>query len=232
MHKILFLLFCFSSYAVIGQDTTYLNNNKQKVAKHEASYYKISSTNTNQSPYSESTYHINGNLWYETIYQSSKKKKRIKHSVWYDSGRLHIIRNYQNGKQDGEFISLWENGKKKRKDYYRKGKWISGTCWDEKGEEVPYYEFEQHPQFPGGSKAFNAYIINNLNTGQRLGARAVVEFFINADGEVTEPKLIQKTSDLRLDKYIINTIVNMPKWEPARQDGQRVGVWRSVAINM
>jgi hypothetical protein len=232
MYKVLLLLFCFSSITVLGQDTIYLNKNKKKVSKNEASYYKISATDTIEATYSESTYHINGNLWYETIYQTDKKKKRIKHSVWYDSGMPHIVRNYKNGKQDGEFISLWEKGGLKRKDIYKKGKWISGTCWNEKGEEVTYYEFEQNPQFPGGSKAFNAYLKNSLNIGKRLDMRAVVEFFINSKGVVTEPKLIQRTNDLRLDQYIINTIVNMPNWEPARQDGNSVGVWRSVAISL
>ncbi|MDX1284037.1 MAG: hypothetical protein R3182_03450 [Draconibacterium sp.] len=230
MHKILLLLICFCGFTVAGQDTIYLNSKKQKVKKSEASFYKIQSSNS--TSYNESTYLINGILKIETIYQTDKKKKRIKHSVWYDSGRPHIVRNYKNGKQDGEFISLWEKGGLKRKDIYKKGKWISGTCWNEKGEEVPYYEFEQHPQFPGGSKAFNTYLKNTLNIGKQLNTRAVVEFFINSKGVVTDPKLIQRTNDLRLDQYIINTIFNMPNWEPARQDGNSVGVWRSVAINL
>ena len=231
MIKIILILICSSiSFPIFGQDTIYLNNKKQRVSKIEAEYFKIKNTQIKKAPYYDFTYLINGELKFETIYENNKTEKLIKHSAWYDSGKPYLEINYSNGEKDGEFLTYWENGKIRRKDFYKKGKLVNGNCWNENGDKITYFEYEKQPEFPGGSKAFTNYLKNNISNENISNSEVVIKFFINYNGEISDAQIIKKSNNLKLDTSIVIAIMNMPKWKPAEQDGKTVGIWITLPL--
>lgn len=229
-NKIVILLWFIVSSTMYGQDTIYLNIKKQEVLKTDAVYYKIHKPTSKQSPFYYRIYLLSGKLKFETVYKNSKKQQKIKHSAWYDSGELYLEINYKKDKVDGEFLAFYENGSLKRKDLYKKGKLLEGNCWGQDGNPIPYFKYEQQPKFQGGWKEFISYLKNNISNPYNLSTKIVVKFFIDCKGEVTDIQLIQESNDINLNSSVIAAIMNMPNWEPAKEDGKTVGVWRTLPL--
>jgi antitoxin component YwqK of YwqJK toxin-antitoxin module len=228
--KIIILLCFVISSTIYGQDTIYLNNKKQEVLEINANYYKIHKSGSKEEPYFDQTYLLNGQLKFETVYKNSKKQEKVKHSVWYDSGQLYLEINYRKNKIDGEFLAFYKNGSKKRQDFYKKGKMLEGNCWDQEGNILSFFKYEEQPEFPGGSKEFVHYLKNNISNTNNTSTKIVVKFFIDCKGKVVDLQLIKKSNDLKLDSSVVVTIMNMPNWKPAKQDGKTVGVWRTLPL--
>ena len=72
------------------------------------------------------------------------------------------------------------------------------------------------------------YISKNIKYpvgAQKAGTqgRVIVEVIIDANGNVTNPKVSQGVDPL-LDAEAIRVTANMPKWQPGTQRGQAVNV--------
>lgn len=231
MKKIVIIpICCLFSFFVFSQDTIYMNKQRKQVSKDNARYYEIEPSKNDEKPYYDIIYLLDGTPKFETIYNSSKKKRVIKRSAWYDNGTLQLEFNYKNGKRDGKSVTYWKKGTLKREDIYSKGKFIRGKCWDEQGTIIPYYDFEIHPEFPGGKSAFNQYLEATIDSNNISNTTVHVKFFINPNGKVSGVELIKKSNSLELNESVLNAIKNMPKWKPAKQDGNEIGVWRTLPL--
>lgn len=99
----------------------------------------------------------------------------------------------------------------------------------EEGDEGEIFEVvEQQPAFPGGMEKLMQWLSKNLKypaSAQENGTqgRVVVQFVVNKDGSIVEPKVI-KSVDPALDKEAIRVVSSMPKWEPGKQRGKSVRV--------
>lgn len=104
-----------------------------------------------------------------------------------------------------------------------------GTRQESPVEEGQVFEVvEQMPSFPGGPEGLMRYISKNIKYpvgAQKAGTqgRVVVEVIIDANGNVTNPKVSQGVDPL-LDAEAIRVTANMPKWQPGTQRGQAVNV--------
>jgi TonB family protein len=82
---------------------------------------------------------------------------------------------------------------------------------------VPANEVE----YPGGSKEISNYIIKNVfnkipEKRDKMKIRqARARFTINESGQVINVKIIESSSDQKLDKLFLDAINKMPKWKPA-----------------
>ena len=93
-------------------------------------------------------------------------------------------------------------------------------------------------EYFGGRKEMDKYINENVINKISLNStnenfQGKVSFSVNEKGETIDAKIITKSGDSEIDKLLIETINNMPKWKPAqnsngikvRQDFEfRVGV--------
>jgi hypothetical protein len=226
---VLFSIVLFGLYAY-SQDTLYLSDKYKKVDKTAAAFYKIMETDpADKKLHIENIYYLNGITKSKRIYRKyySKKRQLVKSDVFYESGAHHLKSTYYKGKKDGKFISYHENGNLKRKDIYKKGKFIRGTCWDENNKEVPYYEFEIRPEFPGGTEALATYIKKNINTtiipAQSKGLTIKASFVVATDGGIENILLKGDTDDIT-NNEVIRVMQNMPKWKPGQQEGKLVRV--------
>ena len=104
-----------------------------------------------------------------------------------------------------------------------------GTRKESPVEEGQVFEVvEQMPSFPGGTEGLMRYLSKNIKYpvgAQKAGTqgRVVVEVIIDANGNVTNPKVSQGVDPL-LDAEAIRVTANMPKWQPGTQRGQAVNV--------
>ena len=101
---------------------------------------------------------------------------------------------------------------------------------------TPLYEVvEQMPEFPGGGMAAALeYIQKNMQypeSAKKNGTqgRVMVQFVIDKEGNVTEPKVIRSV-DKELDAEAIRLLKSMPKWKPGMQKGEVVAVKYTMPV--
>lgn len=90
--------------------------------------------------------------------------------------------------------------------------------------------------FPGGNWQMQQFISRNTNYPKSLEDAKVkgsvtVSFTIDTDGAVVNPE-ISKSSDVHImDKEALRTIMIMPDWTPAEQDGKPVQARHTANVN-
>lgn len=99
---------------------------------------------------------------------------------------------------------------------------------EETDEEEIVDVAQVQPEFPGGTAKLMEWLAKNLRypaAAQELcvQGRVIVQFVVNRDGGIVEPKVI-KSIDPLLDKEAIRVVSSMPKWSPGRQGGRTVRV--------
>lgn len=80
------------------------------------------------------------------------------------------------------------------------------------------------PEFPGGMAAFTKWLTDNLHyppsaRKQKVEGRVVVSFVVNADGTITNHKVVTPADD-RLDSEALRVIGLMPPWTPGKDRGE------------
>ncbi|GHV14358.1 hypothetical protein FACS1894179_01690 [Bacteroidia bacterium] len=98
----------------------------------------------------------------------------------------------------------------------------------------PQDQVDQLPSFPGGIDEMNKFIRDNLRypvTAQEAGTqgRILVSFIVKSTGEISNISVIEK-ADPALDKEAVRVIKSMPKWIPAKLNGNNVDASYAIPI--
>lgn len=106
---------------------------------------------------------------------------------------------------------------------------------DDYYEEAPFLVLDKMPEFPGGENALKQYLQNNVKypaacRETNIQGRVLVEFIVDKDGSILEPKVVNRTNPL-LDIEALRVISNMPKWKPGEIRAKPVRVRYRVPIN-
>ena len=93
---------------------------------------------------------------------------------------------------------------------------------------------EQMPEFVGGQAELMKFLAENVHypeAAYKLGkqGRVIVTFIVEADGSVSNAKIVKKVSD-ELDAEALRVIGTMPKWKPGMQNGKAVRVKYTIPI--
>ena len=93
---------------------------------------------------------------------------------------------------------------------------------------------EQMPAYPGGMAALMEYFKENMRypasaKERGLQGRVTVQFVVDKDGSVKEPKVIRSVAQ-ELDEEALRLVKSMSKWEPGRQNGEPVAVKFAVPV--
>lgn len=81
---------------------------------------------------------------------------------------------------------------------------------------------EYQPQFPGGIKACEQFIKENLrypDTGSDVQGRVIVSFMVERDGSLSDIKVVRGL-DPAFDEEALRVVKMMPKWSPGVTDGK------------
>ena len=100
--------------------------------------------------------------------------------------------------------------------------------------EKVYNTCQVMPQFPGGEKALMEFIATNLKYPQQavkddMQGMVLVDFVINTEGKVTDPKIVRSLSP-ECDAEVIRVVGIMPAWTPGQQDGKTVNVKYTLPV--
>ncbi len=83
-------------------------------------------------------------------------------------------------------------------------------------------------EYNGGQKEMNKYlnekVINKISKNSNIETfQGKVSFSVNESGETIDAKITTTSGDSEIDKLLIDTINNMPKWKPAQNsNGKKV----------
>jgi TonB family protein len=101
----------------------------------------------------------------------------------------------------------------------------------------------QRPQakFVGGNQAMQQFIRSNTNypenlKSQKINGRATISFTIDTDGAIINPvvsnhAIVNDVEVYILDQEALRTVMIMPDWIPAEQDGKPVQAQHSATVN-
>ena len=91
--------------------------------------------------------------------------------------------------------------------------------------------------FKGGQKAMAAYIKKNLlypqvATKNHTEGKCFLKFVVSKDGTITHVAVVQGVANCpECDQEAIRVLKNMPKWKPAKENGQKVSSYFTIPIN-
>lgn len=144
--------------------------------------------------------------------------------------------NIKTEKKDGAFKSYYKSGKIKRLEEYKNGKRIKKFCYDELGNEIPFYEFEEKPKFPGGQDALSDFLRKNIHYRNPSSDpyhkyRVIVHFEIGIDGSISDLE-IYKSANPYIDNLVLEALAKLPKWKPGKYDGELVPVKYSLPVSL
>lgn len=101
----------------------------------------------------------------------------------------------------------------------------------------------QGPQatFPGGNMEMQQFIRSNTNypenlKNQKISGRATVSFTVDTDGSIINPTITTHAMRDNVEIYILDqealrTVMVMPDWIPAEENGQPVQAQHSVSVS-
>ena len=99
-----------------------------------------------------------------------------------------------------------------------------------------YGEPDDLPEFPGGPMALLEYMRTHIQyptdaREQNIQGRVVVQFVVNKDGSISDPK-VTKSVYPSLDEEAIRFVKTMPAWKPGSHEGNPVRVLYTLPINL
>lgn len=108
------------------------------------------------------------------------------------------------------------------------GQETPGNAEIETNTTVPIYLVDQAPEFPGGNEEMYKYLKKHLSYPQlakeiRASGTVVVQFMVNATGEIENVTVVRTPSPL-FNSISTETIKKMPKWKPGIYKGKPVPV--------
>jgi periplasmic protein TonB len=153
-------------------------------------------------------------------------KKTVKDGIyreWYLTGEQKKTCFYVEDKLDSTFTLLYPNGKIKRKEQWKSGEMQTGECFDVAGKKIPFFAYEQMPQFVNGEKALFEYLGKNItypkkSRKQGIEGTVLIKFVVAANGAITDV-VVKKSVDEYTDREAVRVVKAMPKWKPGLMDG-------------
>jgi periplasmic protein TonB len=99
------------------------------------------------------------------------------------------------------------------------------------------YEYDQAPEFPGGTNEMYRFISVNVRYPQLEKEKGVqgkvfVKFVVEADGSITNVSILKEVPNgPGLSKESMRVVSMMPKWKPGMKNGKAVRTEMVVPIN-
>ncbi len=126
-----------------------------------------------------------------------------------------------------KLMPKWESGKRKNKSIrFKMNMPISFSLTNDKGQDSIYSECEESPEFKGGDDSLNNFLGRNIKyprIAKENGdqGKVIAAFVIEKDGSISNIKIIKSVSK-ECDEEVIRLIKLLPKWKPAKQNGEFV----------
>ncbi len=144
---------------------------------------------------------------------------------------------YKNGKKDGTKIVNYIDGLIERKEIFKEDNFVSGKCYNRKGEEIPYFTepFSYVERMPSTGYDLKHYLFKNVKYPQSakvagIEGRVMVVFVVKDDGTILNA-YVAKSLEPACDAEAVRVVMNMPAWQPGSKDGKNVNVYFTLPID-
>ncbi len=93
-------------------------------------------------------------------------------------------------------------------------------------------QVSQMPQFNGDVASWLNSHLRYPDAAREAGTegRVVVEFVVNEDGSISQPKAVRSSGSAALDNEALRVVKSMPNWTPGKQQGTPVKVYFNLPI--
>lgn len=91
-------------------------------------------------------------------------------------------------------------------------------------QERIFSDPEMQASFPGGPAALRRYLEENLqwpDVESCVQGRVTVSFMVERDGTISDVKVV-RSLDPAFDEEALRLVKNMPRWNPASLNGERI----------
>lgn len=151
-------------------------------------------------------------------------------SSWFDNGQLGAQQPYYQGQRTGTLALYYESGTLKRTTEYVAGNEMLGRCFNEAGQPVAYFPYEQLPLYPGGPAQLTREITRALRLPRHLSPVLFFEprlvdiaFQVAEDGSIQAPHVARSSLLPELDQAVLAACAKLTRrFTPARRDGRLV----------
>ena len=202
--------------------TKYYDNHWREVPADKAVYYAtfIKDGNLYQcTTYWKDNNAVRGTATYPDTTLSSPdgtlvtydRKGRLEDSIFYAEGAVDFSYHYYPNGQVAVHYHL----------PYGKKEGVT-EAFDESGKKIKDITISKEAEFKGGEDAWQAYLKKSTDkdlAGKRDKNGVVpgveVEFTIDEEGQVTDPKITRSSGFKNVDKDALRVISDSPKWNPA-----------------
>lgn len=217
------------------QDTVYYDQDRTPTDRNTAYYYEVSHYDDSiPERYVVDSFYADGSRKGIYLYSDKSMEEIELTKEWYLNGQLKQQRAFYGDKLNDTLLTFWENGKPKRVDIYKNGKFIKGKCYDMTGKEIPHFDYEIMPSYPGGDKKLFTDIFNiikipeHMKTGG-LNERVITKFSVTTEGYIGEIEIIDGKY-AELNKEAVRVLSSLKRWQPGSVDGETVKVWYTLPI--
>ena len=112
--------------------------------------------------------------------------------------------------------------------------YLSGTPAKAETLNETYAVVEEMPQFPGGDKALQEYLVKNIRypaiaKDNNMEGIVYVQFVIDETGDIINTKVVKGIGG-GCDEEALRVVNNMPLWIPGKQGGYKVKVLYTLPI--
>ncbi|MGI4805397.1 MAG: energy transducer TonB [Janthinobacterium lividum] len=97
-------------------------------------------------------------------------------------------------------------------------------------EPYSFGTVEVLPHFPGGEKAFDEFLNQNLQVPKNVSGRVIATFVVEKNGSLTNIKIVRSLGE-EADAEAIRILKAGPKWQPGTQLGKPVRTAYTMPIN-
>ncbi|MBN2774849.1 MAG: TonB family protein, partial [Prolixibacteraceae bacterium] len=110
----------------------------------------------------------------------------------------------------------------------------SESSSDVYNREELFFEGGSMPEFPGGEKALNEFIQENIRYPEiarenGIQGNVLVTFIIDKEGKVKNPE-VSLCVDQSLDEEALRVVETLPKWTPGKIKGEAVNVLYTTSV--
>ena len=255
LSPIVFLLF-FSSFLCGQSDTLFVNTDGYLCQRDQARRFRLYTTDSQGALLKE--FDINGTLRIEsrlgkmppsemkdgltkefiasgekvreTFYSQGMKHGTVKE--FYPEGNISFEGVFENDKPMNMHSWYYPDGVLRRKEEFVNGKMSKGYCFTPDGKDTLYYPAEQMAVFPGDLHKYLMTHIKYPKACRKKGieGKVLLRFIIEKDGSIQACKVI-RSIDPMLDEEAVRVVMEMPQWEPARQEGKPVRIEYNLPVN-
>ncbi len=233
--RIISLFFLLISINVFSQENQifYYNATNTKVDSIDAvRFEKISYKDKKKTYQLVENYSIDGKLlgfknyinWIIEQFDIQIYLKNGASKIFHNNGVLKSYTNFKLDKFHGKIITYYDNGQLKRDDNFLNDKFVSGRCFDKKGNEIKHFNYIIAPIYKGGEKEIHKFLYQNVKIPPRykrlgISGNVLLKFTVLKNGKLSNLEVLSSSNKVYA-KESIRLIKLLEDWIPSKIDGE------------